>query len=181
MDAISQTTFSTPFSLKFVPKGLINNIPTLVQIMAWRRPGDKALSETVMVSLLMHICVARSQWVNEKCPIYSFRNRYLPGVLICTWPGDHTILSHFLWLILDRYIRDFVYFVMMMCCLTPFKWLFSPKWNISVLDNYSVLLINSWKCMGYMNNTYIHIRFIIIWSWILCSTKYEPWVTHLPF
>ena len=27
-------------SLKFVPMGSINNIPSLVQIMAWRRPGD---------------------------------------------------------------------------------------------------------------------------------------------
>ena len=32
-------------SLKFVPKGPINNIPALVQIMAWRRPGNKPLSE----------------------------------------------------------------------------------------------------------------------------------------
>ena len=38
-------------SLKFVPKGPIKNIPALVQIMAWRRPGDKPLSEPVMVSL----------------------------------------------------------------------------------------------------------------------------------
>ena len=30
--------------LKFVPKVRINNIPALVQIMAWRRPGDKPLS-----------------------------------------------------------------------------------------------------------------------------------------
>ena len=29
-------------SLKFVPKGQINNNPALVQIMAWRRPGDKS-------------------------------------------------------------------------------------------------------------------------------------------
>ena len=28
----------------------INNIPALVQIMAWRRPGDKQLSEPMMVS-----------------------------------------------------------------------------------------------------------------------------------
>ena len=28
-------------SLKFVAKGPINDIPALVQIMAWRRPGDK--------------------------------------------------------------------------------------------------------------------------------------------
>ena len=40
------------------------NIPALVQIMAWRRPGDKPLSEPMMVSLLMHICVTRPQWVN---------------------------------------------------------------------------------------------------------------------
>ena len=50
-------------SLKFVPKGPINNIPSLVQVMAWRRPGDKPLSEPMMVSLLAHICVARPQWV----------------------------------------------------------------------------------------------------------------------
>ena len=37
--------FSIKISLKFVPKGQINNIPALVQIMAWRRPGDKPLSE----------------------------------------------------------------------------------------------------------------------------------------
>ena len=30
-------------SLKFVPKGPINNIPALDQIMAWRRPGNKAI------------------------------------------------------------------------------------------------------------------------------------------
>ena len=51
------------FSLKFVPKGPINNIPSLVQIMVWRRPGAKPLSEPMMVSLLTHICVTRPQWV----------------------------------------------------------------------------------------------------------------------
>ena len=42
-------------SLKFVPGGLINNIPALVQIMAWRRSGDKPLSETMVVSLPTHV------------------------------------------------------------------------------------------------------------------------------
>ena len=42
-------------SLKFVPKGPINNIPALVQIMDWRQPDDKALSEPMIVSLLTHI------------------------------------------------------------------------------------------------------------------------------
>ena len=53
----------TENSLKFVPKGLINNIPALVQIMAWRRPGDKPLSEPMLVRSLTHICVTRPQWV----------------------------------------------------------------------------------------------------------------------
>ena len=50
-------------SLKFVPQGPINNIPPLVQIMAWRRPGDKPLSGPMMVKLPTHICVTRPQWV----------------------------------------------------------------------------------------------------------------------
>ena len=50
-------------SLKFVTKVQINNIPALVQIMAWRRPGDKLLSESMMVDLPMHICVTQPSWV----------------------------------------------------------------------------------------------------------------------
>ena len=56
---------SIEISLNFVPKSPIDNIPTLFQIMAWRRPGDKLLSEAMMVSLLTHICVARPRWVNS--------------------------------------------------------------------------------------------------------------------
>ena len=32
--------------------------------MAWRRPGDKPLSEPMMARLPTHICVSRPQWVN---------------------------------------------------------------------------------------------------------------------
>ena len=76
MATIFQTFFSNVFSwmkmyefhlkvwLKFVPKVPVNNIPALVQIMAWRHLGDKPLSEPMMVSLLTHICVTRPQWVN---------------------------------------------------------------------------------------------------------------------
>ena len=65
---------SIEVSLKFVPKGSINNIPALVQIMAWRRPGDKPLFEPMMISLLTHICVTRSQWVNTS---------RVPGISLC--------------------------------------------------------------------------------------------------
>ena len=56
---------SLKISLKFVHMDRIDNISALVQIMAWRRSGDKPLSEPMMVSLLMHICVTRPQWVKE--------------------------------------------------------------------------------------------------------------------
>ena len=49
------------FSLKYVRKGPIDNNPALAQIMAWRRSGDKPLSEPMVVSLLTHICVTRPQ------------------------------------------------------------------------------------------------------------------------
>ena len=48
---------------KFLHNGPINNIPALVQIMAWRRPGDKPLPEPMLVSSLTHICVTRPQCV----------------------------------------------------------------------------------------------------------------------
>ena len=58
-------SISIKTSLKFVPKGPIDNIPALVQIMAWRRSGDKPLSERLMVRLLTHMWGTRGRWVNK--------------------------------------------------------------------------------------------------------------------
>ena len=51
--------------IPIVPKSPIKNIPSLVQIMTWRRPGDKPLSEPTAVSLLTHICITHPQWVKQ--------------------------------------------------------------------------------------------------------------------
>ena len=73
MAAISYKTFWNAFSwmkmyefcLKFdISLFLSFNIPTLVQIMTWHQPGNKPLSEPMIVSLLMHICITRPQWIN---------------------------------------------------------------------------------------------------------------------
>ena len=40
---------SIKITLNYVPMGSINNIPALVQIMVWRRPGHKPLSEPMMI------------------------------------------------------------------------------------------------------------------------------------
>ena len=78
---------SINFSLKFVPGREIDNIPALVQIMAWCRPGDKLLSEPMLVRLLMHICVTqphsmRYRYARQICFIqnsWKFWNKYIQG------------------------------------------------------------------------------------------------------
>ena len=76
MAAISQNTLKRIFltenvsisikiSLKFVRKGSVNNIAALFQIMAWRLPEDKPLSEPMVASLPTHICVTWPQWVKK--------------------------------------------------------------------------------------------------------------------
>ena len=56
---------SIRISLNLVSKGLTDNMPDLVWIMAWRRPGDKPLSQSMLVSFLTHrpISVTRPPWV----------------------------------------------------------------------------------------------------------------------
>ena len=49
-------------SLKFVRKAPVNDIPALVQIMFWHQPGDKPLSEAMMVRLP---CIYASLDLNE--------------------------------------------------------------------------------------------------------------------
>ena len=64
---------SIDISLKFISKGPIDNIPALVPIMAWRRSGDKPLSEPMIVRLPTHICVTRPQWVNTSIILITIR------------------------------------------------------------------------------------------------------------
>ena len=58
--------------LKFVPEVWINNMPALVQIMAWCWSGNKSISEPMMVGLLMHMCIPLPQWVKFKSTIHCY-------------------------------------------------------------------------------------------------------------
>ena len=65
---------SLKICLKFVLKVPINNIPVLVQIMAWRRSGDTQLSEPMMISLLTHVCVSLGlNELREAVPWHSWK------------------------------------------------------------------------------------------------------------
>ena len=54
--------------------------------MAWRRPGDKPLSEPMMVRLPTHICVTRPQWVNFPAWRVFWSGGYLQPYG-CHWAG----------------------------------------------------------------------------------------------
>ena len=77
-------------SLKFVLQGPINNIPALVQIMAWRRSDDKPLSEPMMITdgLLTHTYI-RPQWVKFRQNIGVNRCTCCPFHKQWTWFQTH--------------------------------------------------------------------------------------------
>ena len=83
------------FYFKFVSKGQISNIPALVQIMTWCGPGDKPLSESMMVNLLTHIWVTRPQLINNRCAVplrnMYYINRPLIYLTYVTW-GQSAVL-----------------------------------------------------------------------------------------
>ena len=85
---------SLQISLTFVPNVRINNLPALVQIMAWRQPGDKPLSGSMMVSLLTHICVIWPQWVNNKALTFFPLTELVLFHLSDCGPQKHELRDH---------------------------------------------------------------------------------------
>ena len=56
---------SIQISLKFVPRRPIDNEPALVQVISWRRTGDKLLSEPMMTQFADAYMRYRGKWVNN--------------------------------------------------------------------------------------------------------------------
>ena len=84
---------SIEFSLKFVPKRSINNIPALVQIMAWRRWGDKPLSEPMMVDYRR---IYASLGLNELSKLsHKLTGGYLSGYGLSQW--ETTLQNNVVW------------------------------------------------------------------------------------
>ena len=97
---------SIKISLEFVPRDPINNIPALVQIMAWRRPGDKPLSSQWW---LLYRRIYASLGLNElRSEMHFERN---DGLVVkennSIWPSD-AICYHGSWSTLVQ---------IMACCL----------------------------------------------------------------
>ena len=145
-------------SQTFVPKGPINYIPALVQIMAWRRPGDKPLSEPMMVRLPTHICVTRPQCIDTVhfqlyAPAFYFVVASYRPILL--WPGTDPFCCALLWLGTDPF-----------CC--------ALLW--SVTDPFCCALL--WPgteplCCGQLQTHFVVTRYRPI---LLCFvvTRYRP-------
>ena len=96
--------------LKFVPKGPINNISPLVQIMAWRRTGDKPLSEPVMVRLLTHKIanfVMSVQFIESPLSIMSHLCREVTNQVTLLCRGLRRLYHKECWLFFVAFIIHF--------------------------------------------------------------------------
>ena len=157
---------SIKFSLKFVPKGPINSIPALVQIMAWCRPGGKPLSEPMMENLLTHICVARPQWVNINPPYWNVTGNCNPSLsktrdlcILCNqyYSCAFSVPTHSLnqWWLFIRYVQTY-------------QWNFSEIQ--STIQTLSVLKIH-WKCC--LERAHHFVEASVCWYWSRIECKYE--------
>ena len=95
---------SIKIPLKFIPKTPINNMPTLVQIMAWHRQGAKPLSETMMVKL-SQICVTRAQWVNRISRVWSYDHRSMMGCSV-DWNSSLVLIWKHIMLTTDGLLKS---------------------------------------------------------------------------
>ena len=73
-------------SLKFVPKGPISNIPALVQIMAWHRPGNKPfLTQCWLVYRRIYASVGLNE-LTLSCPLSSWCYYHTGHQQASFWP-----------------------------------------------------------------------------------------------
>ena len=117
--------------------------------MAWRRPGDKSLSEPMVVSLLTHICVTRPQWVK---PLMS---KCIQCLVVVTQTCRLTIMdSHHLDLVSQ--MQCFMY--------TLLSSTQSKVWSMKDTLNGTFVHIISSPCMMISN---CYISFISPWSGVV--------------
>ena len=134
---------SIKISLKFVAKGPINNIPVLVQIMAWRRPGDKPLSQPMVLFVPTHICVTRPQWVKYNWSILTMGGNVLSvGTIIIATQNKHYI-SNWAFLILSTSVTGANIDLKIRCeALLDFVGNFECRYPNDKGDTYSVKVRN---------------------------------------
>ena len=106
--------FSITISLKFVPQDPVNNIPTLVEIMAWRRPNDKPF---LNLWRLDYRRIYASLALNELILLRRSISLFLLPCDIVLFLDKAQLLYKFLYLILYKKILD-KYVIVGVCALS---------------------------------------------------------------
>ena len=89
--------------MKSIRKVRINNIPALIQIMAWCHPGDKPLSESMMFTDAYMCYSASTSWQdNFSISGYSFiacilQKIWIPGKQNFVIKSDLGVTTHACW------------------------------------------------------------------------------------
>ena len=75
--------------LKIVPKGLIDNKPSLVQVMAWHRTGDKPLPEPMMTQFTYEYMrhKGEDELTLKGMGTWWRQNMEIPSALLELWEG----------------------------------------------------------------------------------------------
>ena len=128
-----------------------------VWIMAWRRPGDKPLSEPMMVSLLTHICVNRPQWVKTL--------RFEQSRTICR-----------------QYFKVHCLQVKRLCSDSPFSEASSwrPIWQYVYIGSGNGLVPNRRQTNTWTSDDLIPWRHMVLLSWPQCvNSLSEYWMLNV--
>ena len=144
--------FLLKISLKCVPKDRINSVPALVQIMAWRRAGDKPLSEPMMLRLPTHICVTRPQWVKH---VYMKILLHESQIICYTYSQCHNVLTR---LCFKKHLVGIFSLIDLLDGVTDIRW-------FSFLDSdYRFHLLEAMHTNGF--EEYDVISLDASWSWL---------------
>ena len=147
--------------------------------MAWRHPGDKPLSEPMMVSLLTHISVTRPQWVQWGMP------PWCPLLGLLTWCP---VLTH--------WGQDKIDTILQMLFSSTFSWMkMSELWlkfHWSLFLRVQITIFQHWfrKWLGAIQVTSHYLnQWWLVYQWIYTSLglnelsqvtlTYWGWVTYI--
>ena len=153
---------SLKISLKFVPRVPINNIPALVLITAWRRPGDKPLSEPMMVSILTHICVTRPHMsgISNICMLQKL-------AVVPIYSGFYRVfvLRALQWFV--RFVRHIV-----LKCTWGMMYLISCCPFHAEKGCVIPVFLSCMFCLMYFTPCFTNCNRTILWNSVSCSSEY---------
>ena len=153
--------------------------------MAWRRPGDKPLSEPMMASLLTHICVTLPQWLNEtgtSLDLYNVTN-CTGNLLWCftkiTFSGNILHNSHYQQctyaITKKKWCKIIPYRESDNIAAVFFSWLIENSWQwhwIQHCPNDQIVTVTIVTLRPYKTHSFTDFVILLHWTTLLSSTNH---------